>query len=186
MADSMCRELGIGVDHVVVVDFRGLIDAVDTIGGVRVSTATPVRDQRAGLSLPASGDHRLDGAGALAWVRSRHAEVWERGEWKADTTADPSRATHALQVLEQIATTTDDPLTLQRAVWSAGPHVRRSGDLGLWGMVDLARDLRAVVKADRVDSAPARATGTEVPFAFPTEATVRALAPYTTPHCAQR
>jgi hypothetical protein len=53
----------------------------------------------------------------------------------------------------------------------------------MWELIGLGRDLRAAVDAGRVQVVPACTTSTQVPFAFPTEATARALAPYMTPNC---
>lgn len=64
---------GVGIDHVVKVDFRGFVDIVDAIGGVELELDAPLRDRRAGLDLPA-GEVTLDGADALAFVRARHID----------------------------------------------------------------------------------------------------------------
>lgn len=62
------------VDHYLEVDFASFVRAVDVVGGVPVCTSRPLRDEYAGLDLPA-GTTTLDGATALAYVRARHLDV---------------------------------------------------------------------------------------------------------------
>ena len=185
MATALCDDLGIGVDHVVVLDFRGLIDLVDATGGVSVRTPAPVRDRRARLSLPSAGAHRLDGEQALAWVRSRQPEVLAGGRW-VPAEADLTRTSHAVDVLGQTAQALDDPVTAQRALWAVGPRLRRDKGLGVLAAASLARDLRGALRAGRVATAPARLSATAVPIAFPVPATDAALEPFRTSTCPGR
>ncbi|MFJ8013187.1 LCP family protein [Streptomyces sp. NPDC096339] len=59
---------GVRVDHFVVVDFAGFKDLVDALGGVTVKLDKPIKG---GLDLDA-GEHRLNGADSLKFVRTRH------------------------------------------------------------------------------------------------------------------
>ena len=182
VADSLCHDLGVGVDHVLVADMAGVQELVAATGPVRVRTGKPLRDRKAGLELPRPGVHELDGAGALAWVRSRHPEVLVGGRWLPDPTSDPTRTTHAEDVLRQVADRLDDPVTVQRAAWSVGPTLRRDGGLGPADLARLGRDLRSAL-THPVVTVPARTSGTDVPFAFVTDATTRALAPLRSRSC---
>jgi LCP family protein required for cell wall assembly len=65
--------LGVRIDHVAKVDFRGFVDIVDAVGGVELYIEEPMQDRRANLDLEA-GCQRLDGADALAFVRARHVD----------------------------------------------------------------------------------------------------------------
>jgi LCP family protein required for cell wall assembly len=64
---------GLRIDHYLQADFLGFVAAVDALGGVEVCTAKPLKDEFAGLDLPA-GRTRLDGVGALRYVRARHVD----------------------------------------------------------------------------------------------------------------
>lgn len=183
LVDSLCRDLGVGVDHVVVVDMAAVVRLVDLTGGVTVHVDRPTRDVRARLDLTGAGDHHLDGQGALAWVRSRSPEVRVDGRWVPDTTSDPTRSAHAREVLQQVAEGLDDPWTVQRAAWSVGPRLRRDAGLGPVQTVALVRSLRAAVGEGREVTVPARLRTTGVPFAFVTPATTRALEPLRTRTC---
>ncbi|MGW2087384.1 LCP family protein [Streptomyces sp. NPDC001880] len=64
---------GVKVDHYLEVDFTSFMKTVDTLGGVKICTARPMKDSYTGLDL-AAGTHELDGGQALQYVRSRHID----------------------------------------------------------------------------------------------------------------
>lgn len=183
LVDNLCRDVGIGVDHLVIIDFRGLIDVVEAMGGVQISPELPTRDAEAGLSLATSGPQRVGGRDALAWVRSRDAEVLRGGHWVMAPWDPYVRTGHAVDVVRQVAAGVDDPITLQRVAWSAGPHVRRDEALGPRGLPALGRSLREALSANRISTVPVQLTQTQVPIGFPTEGTDEALAPFRSAGC---
>lgn len=183
IVDSLCADVGVGVDHVLIADMTALVDLVDSTGPVTVRTATPLRDRRAQLLLDSPGLHHLDGRAALAWVRSRHPEAQVNGRWVPDDTSDPTRTAHAVDVLSQVRAGLDDPLTAQRAAWGVGPRLRRDGGLGPAGLLRLGEALGSATEANRLVSVPARLTDTEVPFAFVTAQTRQVLAPLRSSSC---
>ncbi|WP_030901798.1 LCP family protein [Streptomyces sp. NRRL S-474] len=61
------------IDHYLEVDFTSFMKTVDVVGGVRICTATPMKDSYTGLDLPA-GRHTLAGGEALQYVRARHVD----------------------------------------------------------------------------------------------------------------
>ncbi|MGW1089429.1 LCP family protein [Streptomyces sp. NPDC002596] len=65
------RLTGVRMDHYIEIDFSGFADLVDALGGVTVTTAQDIDDDRSHLHLDA-GTHRLDGTEALAFARTRH------------------------------------------------------------------------------------------------------------------
>ncbi|MFC5722185.1 LCP family protein [Streptomyces gamaensis] len=64
---------GVHVDHFLEVDFASFMRTVDVLGGVRVCTDRPLKDDYSGLDLPA-GTSTLNGGQALQYVRSRHLD----------------------------------------------------------------------------------------------------------------
>ncbi|WP_443034307.1 LCP family protein [Streptomyces sp. BE147] len=64
---------GVKIDHYLEVDFTSFMKTVDTLGGVKICTAGPMKDSYTGLDL-AAGTHELDGGQALQYVRSRHID----------------------------------------------------------------------------------------------------------------
>ncbi|MEH0444390.1 LCP family protein [Streptomyces sp. B21-102] len=62
------------IDHYLEVDFTSFMKTVDVLGGVKVCTATHLKDAYTGLDLE-PGAHTLEGGEALQYVRSRHADA---------------------------------------------------------------------------------------------------------------
>ena len=77
--DALCG-LGIAADHLVAIDLAGFAAVVDAVGGLDVDVPAPVRDPAAGLELAPPGSQHVDGATALAIVRSRHPEECVDGD----------------------------------------------------------------------------------------------------------
>ncbi len=81
----------IPIDHYLQVDFAQFKGIVHAVGGVPVYFQTPVRDTNSGLAVPKAGCITLDGAQALAYVRSRHYEIPYRNGWREDPATDLGR-----------------------------------------------------------------------------------------------
>jgi LCP family protein required for cell wall assembly len=62
---------GLSIPYAAEISFDGVIGMSNAVGGVTVCLATPVKDPYVGLNL-AAGQQTLEGAAALAFVRSRH------------------------------------------------------------------------------------------------------------------
>jgi LCP family protein required for cell wall assembly len=62
---------GIPIDHFVMLDFSGVVNMSDAVGGVSVCVSGNVYDTYSHLKL-AKGTHTLKGEAALEFVRSRH------------------------------------------------------------------------------------------------------------------
>jgi len=97
--------VGIPIDYYATIDFRGFVRLVDMVGGVDVVLDRPIRDatywhdpQTRGFFME-PGEHHLDGATALAYVRSRHGPG----------NSDFQRARRQQQVLLALRDKIDDP-----------------------------------------------------------------------------
>lgn len=64
---------GVPVSHYVQMDFTGLVDVVDAVGGVTMALDQPIVDDKSGANLPA-GRQRLSGRQALSFVRVRNID----------------------------------------------------------------------------------------------------------------
>ncbi len=91
---------GIPISHYVVINFFGLQDAVNALGGISMDFPYPVRDRdcstgvcynNSGLDIPTAGCQTLTGAQALALSRSRYFEYYADGEWHSDPSSDIGR-----------------------------------------------------------------------------------------------
>ncbi len=105
---------GVPLEDYVVVDFGGVRDVVDAMGGVTVEVEEPVEVGIEGrrISIPA-GTQELDGLEALAYVR-----------YRGTPTADIGRIGRQQKFLRQLARETTSPANLPRlpatarAVWA--------------------------------------------------------------------
>jgi LCP family protein required for cell wall assembly len=145
--------LGVEINHYMEIDFAGFARLVDLAGGVDVSFDTAVRDRNTGFTAEAGCAH-LDGAQALAYVRSRHFEALDpaTGEWVQDPTSDLGRIARqqdfGVRALDQILgssysavdqvriltdvlddITVDQELSLDglRAIWNTAADAGREG-----------------------------------------------------------
>jgi LCP family protein required for cell wall assembly len=118
---TLCHSLGVGVNHLVLVHMNGLRNLVDDVGGVSIRVPTPERDTVTGLSITRPGWNHLDGAQALAYVRSRHLQYLVDGSWQPAATAQDERSGRAAQVLSLVGARLDlgpgAPLTSARRLW---------------------------------------------------------------------
>lgn len=102
LIDTIQKSFNIPINHYVQVDFASFQSIVNTLGGVEIPFAAPVRDwgfdeltgvsrNLSGLDIPQPGCVRLDGKQALSYVRSRHFQVKEQSKWVSDPTGDLGR-----------------------------------------------------------------------------------------------
>lgn len=62
---------GIDISYAAKVDFKGVIEMTNAIGGVTVCVSDDINDNDSGLHLTA-GEHTIQGSDALAFLRNRH------------------------------------------------------------------------------------------------------------------
>jgi len=147
------HQIGVPVDHVAEVDFRGFAALVDRIGGVDVRVDQATRDASTGLYLDELGCVSLDGDTALALVRSRKLELLrDDGTWQRDAHADLRRietqrvvVTAALVGLDRLGWT---PGELRDQVEWAVDHLTIDDGLSLDDLVRLGRAAAALDVAD--------------------------------------
>jgi LCP family protein required for cell wall assembly len=117
--DGLCS-LGIPSDHLVTIDLAGFAALVDAAGGLDVDVPSPVRDPVASLELRAAGPQHVDGATALAMVRSRHPQELVNGDWVPARVDPDGRASAAGEVLGALTDAVlDRPWRLQEVAWGA-------------------------------------------------------------------
>jgi polyisoprenyl-teichoic acid--peptidoglycan teichoic acid transferase len=91
LIQTIQADLGIPINHFVEINFDTFQDITTAVGGVRVYFPTPAKDAYSLLSIPAAGCYNLSGAQALAFVRSRHYEYYQDGEWQFESASDLAR-----------------------------------------------------------------------------------------------
>jgi len=91
LVQTIQSDLGIPVNHYVEINFDTFQDIADSVGGVKFYFPTPAKDAYSLLNIPAAGCYNLSGAQALAFVRSRHYEYYQDGQWQYEAESDLAR-----------------------------------------------------------------------------------------------
>lgn len=73
LVQTIEQHTGIGIDHVVRVNFSGFVNVVDTLGGVDFAVDQDMRDRWSGLDIKKGCNH-FDGVKAIQFVRARHID----------------------------------------------------------------------------------------------------------------
>lgn len=102
MVQTIQSDLGIPIDRYVEVEFGGFASIVDAVGGVELTFEYPTRDLKSGLEVESAGTQFVDGATALAYVRSRSTEEFRDGDWRDADGGDIARTGRQREVLEGI------------------------------------------------------------------------------------
>jgi LCP family protein required for cell wall assembly len=132
--------LGIDINHYVEVDFDGFRSLIDIAGGVTVPFDTAVRDTRTRFTAE-PGCNALSGAGALAYVRSRHLEALDpaTGAWTPDSRADIGRIERQQDLMQRVY------VTVLTQTYSSTDKVRLLTDVIDDITVDSGLDLRGLL-----------------------------------------
>jgi LCP family protein required for cell wall assembly len=118
---------GIPIAHFVIVDFSGVIDLVNSVGGVNLDFRYPVRDNdngnnNSGLNITQAGCQTLNGTMALALSRSRYYEYEvDPGNWAYDGSGDLGRIQRQDTLIEAVidkAKSSYNPLTINAFIGS--------------------------------------------------------------------
>jgi LCP family protein required for cell wall assembly len=72
LVETVERATGVRVDHYLEIGFLGVVNIVDSVGGVGLCLDAPVKDSHSGANLPA-GCRTLDGTQSLALIRTRYS-----------------------------------------------------------------------------------------------------------------
>jgi len=129
--DSLLQTLensfGIPISHFVIIDFAGVINLVNSVGGISLNFPYPVRDDdngnnNSGLSITRAGCQELNGNTALALARSRFYQYEVHpGYWVSDGSGDLGRIQRQNVIIEATinkARSTYNPLTLNSFIGS--------------------------------------------------------------------
>lgn len=101
LVQTIQSDLGIPISHYLEVEFGGFASIVDAVGGVELTFDHPTRDLKTGLDAKA-GTYEVDGATALAYVRSRSTEELIDDGWRNADGGDIARTGRQREVLEAV------------------------------------------------------------------------------------
>jgi LCP family protein required for cell wall assembly len=132
---------GLPIQYAAQIEFDGVVAMSDAIGGVPVCLASPIDDPYAGLQLSA-GEHTLQGAQALAFLRTRHG---------LSTGSDLQRISNQQVFLSSLmrtvksSATLDNPVKVIALARAAATNMRLSTELAQTStMVSMALALRGI------------------------------------------
>src|SRR5580658_7496982 len=153
LVQTIQNTFGIPIEHFVVVDFGGLINAVQSVGGINMHLNYPVRDNddgnnNSGLDITTTGCITLNGNETLALARSRYFEYDDpaEGGWTYDPTSDLGRIERQnliIDALMQKVESTYNPLTLKSFLDSVVHDIAIDKNLGLGELYSLASTYHA-------------------------------------------
>ena len=148
LVDTIQNTFGIPINHFVVIDFQGLIDAVGSVGGINMDVPFPVRDNddgnnNSGLDITTTGCQTLNGNQVLALARSRYFEYDDpaEGGWNYDPTSDLGRIQRQNLIIDALISkveSTYNPLTLRSFLDSVVHDISVDQNLSLGEIYDLA------------------------------------------------
>jgi LCP family protein required for cell wall assembly len=158
---------GLRIDHYAEIGFGGFAQMVDAIGGVEMNVETAIHDNETGATIPA-GRQKLDGAAALAFVRTRKSEATPRSDLDrvvnqrkfigafAAELASPGTLLNPLRLFPLVGAI-PDALTID-----SGDHLHHVLGLG-WSMRGISSDTVTTgtipvtsTSAERIDQAKAQ------------------------------
>ncbi|WP_280688052.1 LCP family protein [Kitasatospora sp. GAS204B] len=132
---------GIPIDHFMMVDFSGVVQMSDAIGGVPVCVDNNVYDPYSHLKLK-KGNHTLQGMAALQFVRTRHG--FGDGSDLGRTVAQHMFLSSMVRQLKSAGTLTNPAAVLSLANAATKALTVDDGLSGITNLVGLADDLNKV------------------------------------------
>jgi LCP family protein required for cell wall assembly len=150
LVETVAQATGIRANHYLEVEFAGFAGIVDALGGIELDFPYPARDLKSGLDVSA-GVHNVDGATALAYVRSRSYEENRDGSWVGSGGGDIARAERQREVLLRIMEKASSPATLLRSpviISAVGSHLSADSDVNLFILARTAWGMRFAGETD--------------------------------------
>jgi len=150
------ENLGIPVQHYVVLNFDTFANVVDALGGVKMYFPEPVFDAYSGLKVLAPGCVSLDGLHALQVVRARHLQYKPPGVttnypeyWPFENQSDLARIRRDHEFLRVLAAAVahqglSDPVTDEQLISSVAPQLQVDRTFSSSDMVSLVLDFHGV------------------------------------------
>ncbi len=152
LTQTIENTFGIPIAHFVIIDFSGVIDLVNSVGGIKLDFAYPVRDNdngnnNSGLSIPQAGCQTLNGTMALALARSRYYEYEvSPGHWVYDPSSDLGRIQRQNTVIESVinkAKSSYNPLTINAFIGTIVKDITVDTGMSSGTMLSLAERYHA-------------------------------------------
>src|SRR5579863_2718783 len=152
LIETIENTFGIPIHHFVIIDFNGVINLVNSVGGISLNFRYPARDNdngnnNSGLRITRTGCQELNGNMALALARSRYYEYEVRpGVWEYDGSSDFGRIQRQNTVIEAIidkAKSNYNPLAINSFLGSVVHDITKDDGLSSGGLISLAQRYHA-------------------------------------------
>ena len=162
LVTAINENLGIPIQHYVVLNFDTFANVVNALGDVKMYFPEPVFDAYSGLQQMAPGCVDLDGLHALQVVRARHLQYKGAGVtspyphyWPSENLSDLARIRRDHEFLRVLATAVakqglSNPITDERLVSGVAPQLEVDQQFSTSDMVNLVLNFHSV----NVNSAP--------------------------------
>jgi LCP family protein required for cell wall assembly len=143
---------GITISHFVTISFGGVIDLVNSVGGITLDFPYPVRDNdngnnNSGLRITHGGCQTLNGNMALALSRSRYYEYEVRpGAWYYDGSGDLGRIQRQNTIIQAVidkAKSSYNPLTINAFLGSLVNDITKDDQMSTSMILSLAQRYHA-------------------------------------------
>jgi LCP family protein required for cell wall assembly len=173
LVQTVEQDLGIQVNHFVVVNFLTFTQIADAVGGVYQYFPTPARDIWSNLVVAHAGCVLLEGNQALAFVRSREYQYYLDGAWQYQLVPESDLARIqrqqdfiklALKKAEGVAPT--NPVALNKVIAGITGSLAVDSRFSTSAMISLALDLRHTDVAGIPNWTYPTVNSTEVPGAL--------------------
>ena len=156
LVSAINEDLGIPIQHYVVLNFDTFANVVDALGGVKMYFPEPVYDAYSGLKQLTTGCVALNGLHALQVVRARHLQYKGPGVttdlpeyWPSENLSDLARIRRDHEFLRVLATAVakqglGNPVTDERMVSAVAPQLNVDRKFSTSDMVDLVLNFHSV------------------------------------------
>lgn len=148
LVQTIQNDLGIPINHYVELNFDSFRSVTDAIGGVHFWFPTAARDTLAGLVVHQAGCVDLSGDQALAFVRSRHYEYYQNGEYHAEAASDLARIQRQQAFVKRMVDKTQgqftNPLALNDVVSAVTKNLTVDSGFSTSLIVSLAKIFRGI------------------------------------------
>lgn len=145
LVDTVEQNLNLPINRYLEVSYTSFAGLVDAVGGVTINFPYPASDVKSGLYVPQTGDVKLNGDQALAYVRSRtYTEVIPGRGSVVDGSADLGRVKRQQAFLRAVlkeAGKSKNPFTLLKIVQAMTKGLAIDDHMSLWNAVVFAWDM---------------------------------------------
>jgi len=144
LVQTIGQDFHIPINYFVEVNFVGLQNMVDAIGGIHLDFRYPLQDAMSGLRVPVTGCQIVHGGRALALVRSRHMQYEINGAWYDDGGSDFTRIRNQQSffraVIHQLNAEITNPFALNGFITAATHNLTIDQTLTEGTLLKLARE----------------------------------------------